>query len=97
MVLQARVAPAPCFRPVSSGYRRQSAPAHSPPVARISCCHPGAYGKAAGAGCARPPAFLVLFTGKNRGTEWAGPRAGSLIAASRLAMLAAVQGDNGVQ
>ena len=50
-----------------------------------------------GAGCARPPVFLLLFTGKNRGTEWVGPRARSLIAASRLAMLAAVQGDNGVQ
>jgi len=34
LILQARVAPAPCFRPVSSCYRRQSAPAHSPPVAR---------------------------------------------------------------
>jgi hypothetical protein len=97
LMLQARVAPAPCFRPVSSCCRRQSAPAHLPPVARISCCHPRAYGKAAGAGCARPPVFLLLFTGKNRGTEWVGPRARSLIAASRLAMLAAVQGDNGVQ
>jgi hypothetical protein len=43
------------------------------------------------------PVFLLLFTEKNRGTEWVGPRARSLIAASRLAMLAAVQGDNGVQ
>jgi hypothetical protein len=34
-------------------------------VALISCCHPAAYGKAAGASCARPPpVFLLLFTGK---------------------------------
>jgi hypothetical protein len=54
-------------------------------------------GKPPAPGCARPPVFLLLFTGKNRGTEWAGSRARSLIAASRLAMLAAVQGDNGAQ
>src|SRR5262249_11771797 len=46
-------------------------------------------------GCARPPVFLLSFTGKNRGTERVEPRARSLIAAGRLAMLAAVQGDNG--
>src|SRR5262245_59307638 len=41
--------------------------------------------------------FSCCLQEKNRGTEWVGPRARSLIAASRLAMLAAVQGDNGVQ
>ena len=41
--------------------------------------------------------FSCCLQEKNRGTEGVGPRAPSLIAASRLAMLAAVQGDNGVQ
>jgi hypothetical protein len=41
--------------------------------------------------------FSPVVYRKNRGTEWVGPRARSLIAASRLAMLAAVQGDTGVQ
>jgi len=40
--------------------------------------------------------FSVVYR-KNRGTEWVGPRARSLIAASRLAMLAAMQGNTGVQ
>jgi hypothetical protein len=38
-----------------------------------------------------------LFTGKRGASNGVGPRARSLIAASRPAMLAAVQGDNGVQ
>jgi len=97
LILQARVAPISCFRPAWSCYGRQSGPRRWAPVALISCCHPGAYGKAAGTGCARPPVFLLLFTGKSRGTEWVGPRARSLIAAGRLAMLAAMQGDTGVQ
>jgi hypothetical protein len=41
--------------------------------------------------------FSPVVYRKKQGTEWVGPRARSLIAASRLAMLAAVQGDNGVQ
>src|SRR5262249_26467651 len=41
--------------------------------------------------------FSCCLQEKNRSTEWVGPRARSLIGASRLAMLAAVQGDNGVQ
>jgi hypothetical protein len=43
-----------------------------------------------------PLFFSVVYT-KTGGIEWGGPRARSLIAASRPAMLAAVQGDNGVQ
>src|SRR5262245_51672251 len=49
------------FRPVIDGNPGRAAGA---PIARISCCHPGAYGKATGASCARPPVFLLLFTGK---------------------------------
>jgi hypothetical protein len=41
--------------------------------------------------------FSCCLQEKTGGAEWVGPRARSLIAASRLAMLAAVQGDNGVQ
>src|SRR5262249_46593024 len=41
--------------------------------------------------------FFLLFTGKRGGIEWVGPRARSLIAAGRPAMLAAVEGGNVVQ
>jgi hypothetical protein len=41
--------------------------------------------------------FSCCLQEKSRGTEWVGPRARSLIAAGRLAMLAAMQGDTGVQ
>jgi len=43
---------------------------------------------------------LLLFScclQENRGTEWVQAHARSLIAAGRLAMLAAVQGDNGAR
>ena len=53
-------------------------------------------GKATGASCARSPVFLLLFTGK-QGRRMGQAHARSLIAAGRLAMLAAVQGDNGAR
>jgi hypothetical protein len=40
--------------------------------------------------------FFSCCLQENRGTEWVEPRARSLIAASCLAMLAAVRGDDGV-
>src|SRR5215831_13878870 len=40
--------------------------------------------------------FFACCLQENRGTEWVEPRARSLIAASCLAMLAAVRGDDGV-
>jgi len=45
------------------------------------------------------PGLLFFFCclQENRGIEWVEPRARSLIAAGRLAMLAAVQGDNGAR
>src|SRR5262249_54203463 len=53
--------------------------------------------KPATPGCARPPVFLLLFTGKNRRTDCVDARARSLIAAGRRAMLAAVKRDNGAR
>jgi hypothetical protein len=43
------------------------------------------------------PLFFPIVYRKAGGIEWVGPRAQSLIAASRPAMLAAVQGNNGAQ
>src|SRR5262245_26359045 len=70
---------------------------HAAPVARISRGHPGAYGKATGARLCPASCFFSCCLQENRGIEWVEPRARSLIAAGRLAMLAAVQGDNGAR
>jgi hypothetical protein len=81
------------FRPVIDGNpgpstRRRSRPF---PVVILQLT-----GKATGASCARSPVFLLLFTGK-QGRRMGQAHARSLIAAGRLAMLAAVQGDNGAR
>src|SRR5262249_29974467 len=51
------------FRPVFGG---QIGRPHATPAARISRLHPAAYGTRETPGCARPPVFLLLFTGTNR-------------------------------
>jgi hypothetical protein len=82
------------FRPVVDGKRGRS---HEAPVARISCCHPAAYGKATGARLRPGPLFFSVVYRKQGASSGSGRERDPLIAAGRLAMLAAVQGDDGVQ
>jgi hypothetical protein len=81
------------FRPVIDGKRGRS---HGAPVALISRLS-GSLRESHRRQVVLGPLFFPVVYRKTGGIEWVGPRARSLIAAGRPAMLAAVQGDNGVQ